>query len=293
MKAQRRHELRENDLAHVIGVARDYVNNNSKQITIAVIVVGAVLVAALFGVRSRAAALEDVWRRRAQLSYESTEVGLESLDALAAMTKDVTDEGWPTVSRHSRRAKRRFVLTSLLEQGQQALRLAQQVSAPPDPGFNDRAREAFEQILSRFQKKSPLAIGLAHTGLATVEANAFVLDGDMAHKERFERHLSAVIDDPALNGMPLQRLALDRRAAVDATFTRTEFVYPVPDELTDEPEMSFRLPGEEAGAGMSQAETTETDEPEGGASTEESAEPDDAPSSAETGEEGSDPPGTP
>lgn len=278
MKAQRRHELRENDLAHALGVARDYVNSNSKQITIALIVVGAVVVAALFGVRSRAAAREDIWRRRSQLNYEDAQSGLESLDALAAMTQDVSDE--------------RFVLTSLLEQGQQALRLAQQVSAPPDPDFNDRAREAFEQILSRF-KHSPLAVGLAHTGLATVEANAFVLDGDMAHKERFERHLSAVIDNPSLNGMPLQRVALDRRNAVDATFTRTEFVYPVLEELTDEPEFSFSVPGEAGEAEMSPVETTETGDPGAGASNEESAEPGEAPSGAETGTDGPEPPGKP
>jgi hypothetical protein len=275
MKAQRRHELRENDLAHALGVAWDYLNDNSTQILVAVIVVGAVIVAGLFSLRSRAAALEDIWQRRSQLSYESTEVGLASLDALAAMTKDVSDE--------------RFVLTSLLEQGQQALRLTQQVSAPPDPGFNDRARDAFGQMLSRF-KDSPLAIGLAHTGLATVEANAFVLDGDMAHKERFERHLTAVIDDPALNGMPLQRMALDRRNAVDATFTRTEFVYPMLEGLTDEPEISFSMPGEEAGAETSPVETGES---EAGAPTYESAEPSDPPSGAETGTDGSDPSGRP
>lgn len=277
MKAQRRHELRENDFEHALGVAWDYLNVNSTQILIAVIIVGAVIVAALFGVRSRAAALEDIWQRRSQLSYESTEVGLESLDALATMTKDVSDE--------------RFVLTSLLEQGQQALRLAQQVSAPPDPGFNDRARDAFEQMLSRF-KDSPFAIGLAQTGLATVEANAFVLDGDMAHKERFEGHLTAVIENPALNGMPLQRMALDRRNAVDATFTRTEFVYPAAEEFTEEPEISFSVPGEEAGAEFSPVETGETGQPEAEAPTEESVEPSDAPSGAETGTDGSDPSGS-
>ena len=143
--------------------------------------------------------------------------------------------------------------------------------------------------MSRF-KDSPFAIGLAQTGLATVEANAFVLDGDMAHKERFERHLTAVIDNPALNGMPLQRMALDRRNAVDATFTRMEFVYPTLEESADGPEVSFSVPDEAAGAEFS---PVQTGEPEAGAPTEESVEPSDTPSGAETGTDGSDPSGRP
>lgn len=215
MKAQRRHELKENDLAHAIEVARKYLDENGKSIGIVVIVVVVVAAAITFGVRSRAAAIEDVWRRRGQLSFENPEIGRESLESLETMTLGVSDD--------------RFVLTSLLEQGQHALRLAQEVAVPPDREMNDRARKVYEELLERF-KDNPLAVGAAHIGLATVEQNEFMLDDELVHKERADAHLAAVIDDPALNGMPFKQMALDRRKALDDTFTRVVFEYPQPEE---------------------------------------------------------------
>lgn len=208
MKAERRHELKENELAHAFSVAQTYLDENGKQVGIVVIIVGAVIAAVAFGVRSRAAAIEDVWRRKAQLQFEDLEVGRESLSTLASMLQDVTDE--------------RFVFAGLIQQGQQALRLAQQVPDPPDGELNQLAREAFEQLLGRFAD-NPLAIGIAHTGLATVEENEFVLDGDLAHKEKADAYLLEIIETEALNAFPFMRIAMDRRKALDETFTEMEF----------------------------------------------------------------------
>lgn len=242
MKAQRRHELKENDLAHAIEVTRKYLDENAKSIGIVVIVVVAVAAAIAFGVRSRAAAVEDVWRRRGQLSFEDPEIGRESLESLETMTLGVSDE--------------RFVLTSLLEQGQHALRLAQEVAVPPDRDMNDKARKVYEELLRRF-KGNPLAVGAAHVGLATVEENEFMLDDELVHKKRAEAHLAAVIDDPALNGMPFKQMALDRRKALDNTFTRVVFEYP----RSEEPEEAIII-DEEA-----QIEFVESVGTEGSAST--------------------------
>ena len=66
--------------------------------------------------------------------------------------------------------------------------------------------------------------------MATVEENGFALDGDPARKERAEAHLTAIIDNPALNGMPFKRMALDRRKSLDEVFTRVTFAYPEPPE---------------------------------------------------------------
>lgn len=221
MKAERRHELKENDLAHAIEVARKYLDENGKRIGFAVVVVMAVLAAVGLTVRSRGAAVEDMLRRRGELRFDDPEKGRDSLDALAAMTRESSDE--------------QFVLTGLLDRGEQALRLAGEVVVPPDRELNDMAREAFEELLERFGD-NPLAKGIAHCGLATVEENYYVLDHDLAHKERAEAHLSAVIEDPLLNGMPFKRSALDRRNALDRIFTEVVFVYPEPEEEpADEP----------------------------------------------------------
>lgn len=221
MKAERRHELKENDLAHALEVARKYLDENGKRIGFAIVVVVAVVAGVGLSVRSRAAAVEDMLRRRSALKFDDPAKGRESLDALAAMTRESTDE--------------QFVLTALLDQGEQALRLAGDVVVPPDREFNDRAKEAFEELLERFGE-NPLARGIAHCGLATVEENYYVLDHDLAHKARAEGHLSAVIEDPLLNGMPFKRSALDRRNALDKIFTEVVFVYPEPEEEpADEP----------------------------------------------------------
>jgi len=213
MKAERRHELKENDLAHALEVARKYLDEHGKRIGIAVVIVAAVVAATALTVRSQTAAMEDNWRRKGELSFEDPEVGRESLAALAAMVQQASDE--------------RFILAALIEQGRQALRLAQKVPAGPDPEFNERAREAFLQLRTRFGD-NPLAIGIAHLGLATVAENEFVLDGDLAHKTEAMKHLAAVVDDPALDLMPFKRTAMDRMAALNETFTQVDFEYPAP-----------------------------------------------------------------
>lgn len=211
MKAERRHELKENDLIHALSVARGYLDSNGKGIAIAVIVVGAVFVLAAVTLRSRAAAVEDVWRRKAELLYGDAEEGRQSLDTLFAITQGVSDD--------------RFVFDSLVDQGRNALLLAQRVPAPPDVDLNQKARRAWEGLLEAFGD-NPLAFGLAHSGLATVEENDFTIDGDRAHRERAEGHLRKIMDHSAMSGLPFQKLALDRLDALDRIFTIVTFASP-------------------------------------------------------------------
>jgi len=213
MKADRRHELKENDLMLALDGARKYLDLHGKQIGLIAVGILVVFGAVSFGLRSRAAAVEDVWRRRNQLTFESLDVGKKSLETLAGITREVTDP--------------EFVLASLMDQGRQALRLAQQVPFPPDRELNQMAREAFDQMRSRFGD-NPLAVGVALTGLATVEENEFVLDGDLAHKEKARAHLNAIVGNPKLNALPFQQLALDRLKLLDATFTKVTVEPPPP-----------------------------------------------------------------
>ncbi len=211
MKAERRHELKENDLAHALAVAREYLDDHGARIGMYVLVAGIVFAAVAFGVRSRSASIEDVWRRKGQLNFTNPEVGRQSLVALASMTEDVSDET--------------FIFSSLADQAMQALRLARDVPLPPDRGLNAKAESALRQLLERFPD-NPLAVGLAHSGLVTVEQNYFVLDGDLVHKERVAEHLAAIVENPALNGLPFKRIALERREALDETFLNVSFEHP-------------------------------------------------------------------
>ncbi len=219
MKADRRHELKENDLLAALGAARDYLDVHGKQIGLICLAIVVVVGAVSFGLRSRATAMDDVWRRRNQLSFETIDVGKKSLEALEGITRDVSNKN--------------FVLTSLVDQGRQALRLAQLVPVPPDRELNEKARQAFEQLQSRFVG-NPLAVGVALSGLATVEENEFVLDGNLSHKEKAREHLNAIVGNPQLNALPFQQLALDRLKSLDATFTKVTVAPPPPPPLPTE-----------------------------------------------------------
>ena len=208
MKTTRRHELKENDLAHFIDTTRVYLGENGTKIGVVILVaIGAIAVVSIT-VGTRATNIEDAWRRKGQLVFDSPDEGKRSIDRLAAMIQESTDDN--------------FALSGLMEQGLAALRLAQEVDAPPDLDLNAKARTAFEALLARFQN-NPLAFGVAHTGLATVEENQFALDSDMAHKELARAHLQSVLDNPGLGSMPLYRLASDRLEKLDAVFTAVRF----------------------------------------------------------------------
>ena len=208
MKAGRRHELKENELAHMLQSAQTYLGERGGRILFTVGAVVVVIAVVSISVRSRAAAREDAWVRKQSLVFDEIEEGRRSLETLNAITKEAAD---PT-----------FVLTSLIDLGQHALRLAQEVDVPPDPELNERARDAFTTLLVQFGD-NPMAFATAHCGLATVEENAFVLDGSLAHKERARQHLEAVIGNPAIQGLPFHRLALDRQKLIDKVFTVVRF----------------------------------------------------------------------
>ncbi len=213
MKADRRHELKENDLAIALQNARDYVDVHGKQIGMGALVVLGVMAAVTFAIRSRAAAVEDVWRRRSQLSFESLETGKKSLETLEGITTELSDKS--------------FVMGALMDQGREALRLAQQAPLPPDAELNQKAKRAFEELRSRFSD-NPLALGAALSGLATVEENEFVHDGDLAHKTKTLEYLNRIVQEPRLNGLPFQKMALDRIKNLDATFTKVRVEAPPP-----------------------------------------------------------------
>lgn len=209
MKAERRHELRENDLVHALHSTRDYLKNHGERVggiaAVVIILVGVVS----FSMRSKASTMDSVWRQRADLDFTDLEVGRQSLDQLRDLTIDVSSS--------------RFVMDSLMVQGGQALQLAQLAPAPPDPALNERAREAFETLRDKFSSNS-VATGVALLGLATVEENAFVLDRSPTHKQKAHDYLSSVIRDERFNGLPLQTVATQRREALDRTFTMINVV---------------------------------------------------------------------
>lgn len=212
MKADRRHELKDNDLAAALGSTRDYLDRHGKQIGMAALAVLAVMAAVTFAMRSRAAAIEDVWRRRGELVFDDFEKGKKSIETLESLTHELSDPA--------------FVMSGLVDLGQRSIRLSQMSPAAPDNELNERARKAFEELRTRYPQ-NPLAIGSSLLGLASVAENDFVLSGDLKHKDTAKAFLNQVVQEARLNGMPFQATALDRLKTLDETFTKVA-VAPAP-----------------------------------------------------------------
>jgi len=225
MKSERRHELKENDLAHALESAKHYLEANGKQVGIIVLLCAAVIITVSLTVRAGAASMEDRWQRKSQLSYETPEDGKQSLATLETLVADSSDE--------------QFNLAALLDEGMHGLRLAQDVALPPDRDLNESAARAFKTLLKQYSHNK-LAVGAAHTGLATVAENSYVLEGDSKLKNEAQRHLQAILDDPAMATLPFYKIAKDRLATLDKTFSPVHFVAapepPVVEKAPKQPE---------------------------------------------------------
>ena len=208
MKAERRHELKENELVQWLYSVRDYLNEHGKTVWWVVIIALAILVAVFYVLSSRAQESIRMEEEARALSFTDPEVGKESLARLAALGREATDDS--------------FALSCLTRRVAVALELAGKVDNPPDPALTEHARQACDELTQRFPGNG-LAQGTALLGLATVEENLFVVDGDPGHKERCRAHLQAVLERPGLAGMSFQLQATDRLAALDKTFAPVRF----------------------------------------------------------------------
>ena len=228
MKASRRHELKENELAHMIESAKTFFDERGKSILLVVVALAAVIWIASFGLRTRATQNADEWARKTALEFDSTDLekGRGALQSLASLARDSSDKA--------------LVLSVLIDQGTLALDLASTVESPPDRELNDQAKQAFERLLSEY-RGNPLAEGIARCGLATVAGNAFVLGGQTVHKQTALGHLEAIRDNTdAFTGTPFMTIALERLNNLDEVFTKIDFAPPLvtvaePDPTVGEP----------------------------------------------------------
>lgn len=212
MKAERRHELKENDLAHLLVQARDYLDANSKTVGLWLLLIAVIVVGGTIAMRARSSATNDLWAAKAALTFETPELAKqEALPQLQNLIRNASDDV--------------FLLEALVDQARHALRLSNDVPDPPDRELNETAESALEQLRSDFGS-NPLALGYALNALATVEENKFTLDRDPSHKETAREYLQQVVDTPSLNGMPYQRMALDRLERIDSTFSRVDIAFP-------------------------------------------------------------------
>lgn len=75
-----------------------------------------------------------------------------------------------------------------------------------------------------------MALGVALSGLVTVEQNLFLIDYSASHKESARNYLQKILDTKLLHSTPFQRIAVDRMAVLDSVFTEVTLDYPPPPE---------------------------------------------------------------
>lgn len=232
MKAERRHELRENDLVRTLYKTRDWFDENGKTVSIAVLAVVVVIAAVSFFKRSQSAQINESWNARLNLTSPTDVVSArEHVRALGGIAASANDKS--------------FLLDSLMDQAIIALDYAGQNGMEPDAELNRAAKEALQRMLQEFPDNA-YAAGFAHNMLATVEANEFVLDGEPSHKDAARAHLEAVRDLKALAGTALQTQAIERLSRLDREFTAVTFVEVPREEPDDVAPAEAQTPGTEA-----------------------------------------------
>jgi len=208
MRAEERHELRENELAKALVSVRAFLEEKGKTLAIALLGIVAIFAAITFASSSRTAKIESAWRSKGELKFGTPVEAKESIRKLSVLVSETSDPA--------------FVQSALLEQGTQALRLSQQSEIPPDPELNDMARAAFEQLLQR-SRGNLFGFAAAHAGLATVSENDFAIDQNPNHKEVAEKHLKEIVNNTNLQTTPFFALATDRLANLNKTFEVVRF----------------------------------------------------------------------
>lgn len=217
MKAERRHELHENELAQALARVRVYVETHGKRLLLIVAGAVALIVIISMVIRSSAESRARDWAKYSDLLSGATETDMEQvLSGLLDLAETTADQA--------------LAVCCLGRSGELALSLA--VSAENDEDarkYTDQAERAFKQILNRFSRY-PMARGVALCGLATVAENRFALTGDASLKNSARENLERVSNDPELNATPMQSQAITRLAMLDELFRPTLFAPAPPDE---------------------------------------------------------------
>lgn len=213
MKTERRHELKTNEVGVFLLEANDWLKENGTKVIGGVIVVIALIFVVnsiqKAGVEKADLASKQLNEAGQKLGGDEWQEGFDELDTLIANA-----------------GSRDFKMHALLLKAGNAERLA----AGPNEFKEDlisKAEDAYNTLLSEYSGRG-LIKARAQLGLAVVCENKFAVDGNMNHKENAKELLTAVSESEAIQGTPLQTLAVARLDELDKIFTRIELPEPPP-----------------------------------------------------------------
>ncbi len=252
MKTERRHELKENDLAHFLSTMMEGAKERGQTIGLVVLAIVAVAVVGTWTMSSRSQAHVGAWASKQELTYPNPEEGRLNLATLVSLRRASSDKT--------------FVLDCLTDQGAIALDLANRTTPAPDPQLTATAKEAFDELLALFGSQL-VPEGVGRSGLASVAENEFAIDQNPAHKEEARRHLKAITENSELfSGTPFMDNALARLNDLDRVFTPITFApaaqTPAPPAIEESGDSTEEDAAGDADASSEQADPpVETDDP--------------------------------
>jgi hypothetical protein len=228
MKAKRRQELKANDLAAWLDEVWRSASKWGWYVGGGLAVILAIVAINAYRTSARAEARTSAYAELRKASSLQV-AGMAKTDEEVRASLNIIDDLVSTSTDDA------FRISALNDKAFMAMRLAQRALAEPVGAdapaaqrkedvmrYLDEARSAYERVV-REHADHALYAGRASFGLFEVEATAFVADGDTARRERAEQHLKRVLDNPALNGTPLQTVAIGLLNDLDAVFTQIEF----------------------------------------------------------------------
>lgn len=213
MKTERRQELRTNDLAHFLAQGRDYLQTWGSYIMAVVVVVVVVIAFVAYRAKAEAQESSDAWNSltEVQKKFFLTQSGEKRTNA-------EINTGFEELEKLANGAKNADLLfESLASKVRVAMRLSAMGNGGVDSVYLDKAEQACNALKDRLPDNS-LAVATALNSMVSVEADRFVLDGDLSRKDRVRVILEQLRDDSRFANTPFQRSALDRLNRLDEVF---------------------------------------------------------------------------
>jgi len=212
MKAARRQELKTNELALTIEQFRGWLRTYGNYLIIGVVVVAVVVLVWMYQRRSASAARVAAFKQISTLPFSTDDEARSTVEKLKQLAADAQDDA--------------LAIQALRRQAGVAMSraLASQDGAI-NADFLAMAKTAYQKMLDRAANR-PLDQGAALCGLASVEEDQFIIDGNPDHKAAARKYLERIRDDSRFVGMPFVGVALDRLNKLDDIFVPVAIVMP-------------------------------------------------------------------
>lgn len=212
MKTERRQELRTNELGAFLLDANDWARKYAYHLGGGIVVIVAAVLAMRYLQLARANTTDSAVVAMMGLSFEPEEAesSFGTLEGIIAETRD------PDVK-----------MAALLRTGTAALTMARKVDTEDPSPHLDRAEAAFQELRREYPERMPV-VATALSSLAAIEADRFVIDHDMAHRETARKYLEAIQNDPLFKGSPFQTDAAERLLHLDGVFQVITLAEPAP-----------------------------------------------------------------